>query len=152
MTEEDPVCRLYTRVRANNLTPIIDLPESAIDLSKATKLKDVEFTFGLRPRLLITTLRTVTRDHRELEQISLAVISARGLYDQSDVRSGVGEVAYQQWLELDRIMTRLNESHPVRLKINCNKPLDPDGSKERNRMEVLLPEAMARGIVDIVSS
>ena len=153
LMEGGPVYRFCACVYANNLPPSIDLPESAqINLSKATKLKHVELTFGLRPRLLIKTLRTVTRDHTELKQISLAVISAKGLYNREDVRSGVGEVAYQLWLELDCLLAQLNESHSVRLEIQCNTRVDPDGSRERIRMEVLLPEAMARGMVDLVSS
>ena len=148
------VCRSGTCAHAGDLPLIIDLPKSAqVDLSKATKLKDVEFKLWLRPTLLLTTLRTVTRDHRELERITLRVISSKGLREGEDVRYAVGESTYQGWLELDRLLAQLNESHSFRLKVLRYKfHTDSDGSGERRRMGILLPEVTARGIVDLVSS
>ena len=149
-----PVVRRFGTpcVHANDLSLIIGLPQPAhVNLSKATKLKDVEFAFWLHPRLLLTTLRTVACDHRELEQITLTMLSLRGLNDPEDITHEVADTTYQEWLELDYILAQLNESHSIRLKVvRYNFRIDPDGSRERRRMNVLLPEAMTRGMVDLV--
>ena len=148
------VCRTGTCTHADDLSLIIALPQSAqVNLSKATNLKDLVFKFWFRPRLLLTTLRTVTSDHRKLEQVTLAILSSRGLRDCEELRHVDGGVAYQEWLELDRLVAQLDESHSIRLKVLLNtRRTDPDGSGERRRMGILLPEVMASGIVDLVSS
>lgn len=114
------------------------------------KLRDVEFTWWLHPRWVLATLRTVTRDHRALEQITLVVHSGLGLGDHQDVRLAVGETAYQEWLELDRLLAELCELHSFRLTVMYNLRRCPDGSKEKRRMTILLPEVMKRGMADLV--
>ena len=76
------------------------------------------------------------------------MLASRGL--RGDVREAVGGIAYPEWLELDCLLAQLHESHSIRLKVLYNVPFDTDGSRERRRMEVLLPEVMTRGIVDLV--
>ena len=148
------VRRFGTRAHSKDSSLIIDLPQSAqVNLSKATNLKDLVFKFWFHPRLLLTTLRTVTSDHRKLEQITLAILSSRGLRDREELRHADGGVAYQEWLELDRLVAQLNESHLIRLKVLLNtRRTDPDGSRERSRIKILFPVVTARGIVDLVSS
>ena len=147
------VRRLRPYFHANDLSPIVDWSQSAhLNLSKTTKLKVVEFTLWLRPRLLSATLRTVTRDHKELERITLTVVSSRGLHNCEEIRRGRtdGETVFREWLELDRLLAQLNESHSVRLTVMYNTHVDSDGSGERSRMGFLLPEATARRMVDLV--
>ena len=134
------------------------LPRS-IDLSKATKLREVAFPCESSPQWVTKTLQTVSRDHRKLQQISLdathalrAVNSDR--FIPADPTRAIGEAAYQEWLELDRSIARLWESHSIRLKA------EHDAATFGNEMEVkdearkclecLLPEVTDRGIVDLV--
>jgi hypothetical protein len=44
-------------------------------------------------------------------------------------------------------LVQLHDSHSIRLKVLYHV----DGGRERRRMKVLLPEMMARGIVDLVN-
>ena len=125
----------------------IVLPHSArVNLDKATKLKHVALVCLLQPGWVFRTLRTVTQNHRELEWITLSVLSSWGLSNRNDVRGAVEETTYLAWLELDRLLAQLHESHSIRLKVLY----DVDESRERRRMKVLLPEVMTRGIVDLV--
>ena len=125
----------------------IVLPHSAqANLDKATKLKHVALVCLLQPGWVIRTLRTVTQNHRELEWITLSVLSSWGLSNRNDVRGAVEETTYLAWLELDRLLAQLHESHSIRLKVLY----DVDESRERRRMKVLLPEVMTRGIADLV--
>ena len=129
----------------------MDLPDSAhINLKSATQLKDVTFKLWLSPRWFFTTLQTVTHDHRELKQITLTLLSEQGLGDNQDIRRGVGETIYREWLELDLLLVQLNELHLIRVKILYNAHIGPGGSRERRRMTILLPEVVARGVVDLV--
>jgi hypothetical protein len=123
-----------------------------VSLSRATKLKDLQFMFRFHPRLLLTTLRTVTSDHRMLEQIRLTILTSRGLRDCEEIWRVDGGAAYEEWLELDRLLAQLNESHPIRLRVPLHiRSTDPDGPRERSRIKILFPEVTARGIVDLVS-
>ena len=142
---------LGTHLGVNGLSCSIDPSQPAqVNLSKATKLKDVTLKCSLRPGWILKTLRTVACDHTELERIVLRVVSSQGLGDSQDVKYAVGESAYREWLELDRVLAQLCESQSIRVKVVCDGSADTDESRERRRMEVLLPEAMARGVVDLV--
>ena len=114
--------------------------EAWANLNKATKLKDMTFGLWRYPRWLLTTLSTVTRDHRELRQITLAMISFIAIGDPRcvSIRVLLGETVYQEWLELDRLLVQLCELHSIRLEV-------VDETYEmRTRMKVLLPQVMAR--------
>ena len=66
------------------------------------------------------------------------------------MRKTIGEATYQGWLELDRLLTYLWESHSSRLKVLYNVPSWVDGKFARRCMETLFPEVTTRGIVDFV--
>ena len=127
---------------------MIDLRQSAhVNLSKATKLKEMVFTLWPQSRWLINTLRTVTRDHKELEEITLDM---RWEYDsdQEGIMDAVGEAGYQEWLEVDHLLIQLCESHSIRLSLG----LDAMGEdEERSPWNILLPGVMARRVVDLAS-
>ena len=120
-----------------------------VNLDRATKLEHVAFMCLLRPGWILATLETVTRDHRELKRIALAVFSSRGFHDSEGDEHAVGGGVYQKWLELDRLLVQLRESHSIRLEVTHDKAIDTNGRKERSRMKVLLPEVMAREMVDL---
>jgi hypothetical protein len=114
----------------------------------------VTFTWEGNPRWAATTLRTVTRDNKNLQQLSLDV--DLGSYG-SDVDSNepdvilydIGEACYQGWLELDSVLAQLWESHSIRTQIEYEVPASwTDGGAGR-RMQKLLPETTSRGIVDL---
>lgn len=129
----------------------IDLPQAAhVNLDKAKKLKHVAFICWLRPGWIITTLRTITHDHGELERITLMISSPRGLYGHEDAKYAVKEGVYQEWLELDHLLAQLCESHSIRVKVLYNLRVPVDGGEQKSRINVLLPEIMTRGMVDLV--
>ena len=134
------------------------MPRS-IDLSKATKLSEAAFPCESNPQWIITTLQTISRDHRNLQQISLnashalrAVNSDR--FVPADPARAIGEAAYQEWLELDRSIVRLWESHSIRLKAEHDASTFGGEmvakDEARKCLECLLPEVTDRGIVDLV--
>ena len=70
--------------------------------------------------------------------------------DITDIHHKIGETAYQEWLELDRLLVQLSESHSICLEILYNSRVEKDEERERNRMNILLPEVMKRGIAGLV--
>ena len=132
-----------------------ELPSTAIDLSKAVILKDVAFSCELDPRWVAMSLRTTTHNHRNLQRITLDAPSV--LYgnpnpdpvDPSGVQQAIGGSTYQGWMELDRILVQLWESHSVHLKVLYSVPRGMAAMKARGFMENLLPEVTRRGVVDL---
>ena len=107
------------------------------------------------PHWIVTTLRTTTPDHRDLQMISVhtpwihpAQIS--NCVDSADFRGWIGGSACQGWSEVDHLLARLSESRPIRLDVRymMSRSLGEDGAK--GLMGILLPEATARGMVDMV--
>ena len=62
----------------------------------------------------------------------------------------VGKTTYQAWLELDRILTQLWESHMTCPKIMYDLSRPVPVVVTRSCMGVLLPELMKRGLVKLV--
>ena len=93
-----------------------------LNLSKATRLKEVSFICRSGPSWVLAALQTTTPDHRDPQQIS---IIARwilfsldpDLVDSADFRRPLGESAYQEWSEVDRLLTQLLELRQIRLKV-----------------------------------
>ena len=100
---------------------------------------------------VVTTLRNVTRDHGNIQLISLylpdvpysTVISRT---DPSDGMAMVGEAMYSLWSELDRLLVQLWESHSIRPEVTCDAP--PEGAW--SWVDCLLPELMKRGAISLV--
>lgn len=126
----------------------------SINLSKATKLKDVVFGTHLDPKWIIASLRAVTHDHRDLQQITITIPYVLYHLDPQFV-DGVrfmhtdGEAMYQRWLELDRVLAQMRESRSVRLKVLYNSPSTME-RRARGCVEELLPEVTTRGTVKVV--
>ena len=124
-----------------------------IDLSKATRLKHVKFWWGRDPRWAVKALRTVTHDNRNL-QLSLETTWKSyghrvGSDDLGVLLDDIGGACYQGWLELDSVLAQLWESHSIRPEVTYNVPTWM-GKGTGRRMQILLPEVTARGIVDLV--
>ena len=125
-------------------------PLGRVDLSNATKLREVELLCYQCPRWALETLQTITRNHGKLRRVTVGTTVPAGINDREELRRVAGETVYRQWLALDHLLARLRESQSVRLGIICY--LFP-GLKEMggdSRMKVLLPEVMMGGVVDLV--
>jgi hypothetical protein len=122
-----------------------------IDLSKAIKLKDVAFrSKEPSPKWVVKALRTVTPNHRHLQQISLYAHSLCFRHTEGAGGYGVRESLYGQWLELDHLLVQLWESHSIRLKISYSALQGREGEVARSRMSDLLPEVTSRGIAEFI--
>ena len=142
--------------RADGLLWLLVGPGSAsVDFSRATRLRDVSFLCGrLGAEWVSMALRTVTPSHRNLQQISLSVPhvpydTTLDLANPADVRRAIGEVIYEQWLELDRVLVQLSESHSIRPKVLYYASAGKDEGL-RSWVGSLLPET-TRGSADLVN-
>ena len=91
-------------------------------------------------------LRTITPEHRDLREISIFVhYTLAG----SDIRGTMGEAGFGWWLDLDRILVRLWESHSVHPGIRHERM---GGGRQDTEycIKCLLPEAAKRGIIDLI--
>jgi len=123
---------------------------TSIDLSKATKLRDVVFRLGSWNVNWVTrALRTVTPEPSDLRQISIRVAhhltpSAVG----TDPRQTFGEGIFGQWAELDGPLVQFWESRSVRSNVVC-LTLNEAKPGTKDFMERLLPLSTAMGITGL---
>jgi hypothetical protein len=126
-----------------------------IDLSQATKLRDVVFRpISWRVEWITMTLQTITPSHQDLRQISIRVhhpssvnISGAGVY--ADVRGALGEPAYREWLDLDHLLVRLWESRSVRPKAIVSTTPTKAEWGSRDCVGSLLPEATKGRMIEL---
>lgn len=153
-----PRMSIYCADLRQELTMFVDAspsPTQWIDLSKATKLKEGEFVCHLDPKWIAGSLRTITHNHRDLKWIRIDIPhafdrSGSGLNDLIRLTHAAGEGVYQRWLELDRILAQLQESHSIRLTVYYDPPTGMSRARVRGYMSNLLPVVMTRGIVELV--
>ncbi|KAF9645263.1 hypothetical protein BDM02DRAFT_604385 [Thelephora ganbajun] len=125
---------------------VLPFHPASIDLSKATKLRDVIFRPGsLNIAWITTALQNVSPEHRN-PQISIYL-----RYDlvlaaiEPDAMQTVGG----QWLDLDHLLVQFWESRSIQAKLVCSAPEEePQGIGEH--IGRLLPEVTGRGIIDLV--
>ena len=124
----------------------------SVDLSKATKLEGVVFR-PVSPGVewITTALRTVTPEHRTLQQISIYVPFNSALYDIGiDIGPPIGETTRRQWSGLDHLLIHLWESRSIRPKLVCMR-LKWEERDIRDVIESFLPEVTGRGVgIDLV--
>ena len=120
-----------------------------INLCKATKLKEVLFRCGSLVHecgWVLSSLKTITADHRDLQQISIRVPypSDEGQHRRTMIG---GETARpgMRWSDLDRLLVQLWESHSVRLRIVL--PWTRDKARANGWAGYLLPETTKRGVI-----
>ena len=128
----------------------------SIDLSKATKLKDVTFTWDLNPKWIIATLRTLTSDHQGLRVISIdTLFILYGLnlvhVDTLGFRDAIGVATYSGWLELDHLLVELWRSHSTRTKVLYGVPPQMSLEEGRECIESLFPESLRNGTAKFIS-
>jgi len=96
-------------------------------------------------------LQTITKEHRDLRQVSIDV-------DSSDIssitcvgdniRKMLGEQIYGQWLDLDQFLDQFLGSPPIRPKVVC---IVPEGLHDMgDHFRCLLPVLTKRGKIDLV--
>lgn len=117
-------------------------------------LEDVDFSCGPDPKWVVRALRTIEGNHNNFRQISLftRIFWGPGLLRQDfrEPRRTIGETIYAEWLELDRVLVKLWESHLIRPLLSYKVPSWVDTKDARGSMDRLLPEATRRKIVDLI--
>jgi hypothetical protein len=128
----------------NNLQLLVDADTSGkppLDLSKASKLKELSFRLGgLDVQRITMALQTVQSEH--LQQITI--------HSCGNFANPVEEAVRQAWQDLDRMLVQFWTSHSIRPKITH------DAGKGQDYWGVsvsrLLPVLTWRGLVDVVAS
>ena len=96
-------------------------------------------------------LRTITPNHRDLGRISIFVYFDSTLTSVSaDVRQNFGEQIFGQWLELDRVLAKLWESHSIRPMILYHTRPQKEKEEMRECMRCLFPEITGRGVIELI--
>jgi len=103
---------------------------------------------------VLTALRTITTDHRNLRGVSVRVpclscgpASTVNRTDPANIDHAIGEVGRRQWLEVDHLLAQLWESRSIRPEVLYYEYPDGTGCCCVNS---LLAEVTSRGIVDLV--
>ena len=124
-----------------HLTVPVDVG-TPLDLSKATKLRDLIFRCGMRNiRWIATALRTV--ESKSLQQVTIH------LYPET-TGDPTKRRDRQECQDLDRVLVQFWISHSIRPRFLYALE-DGDGEKDmRDRISDLLPELTRRGLVDVV--
>ena len=129
------------------------LESTLVDLSRATRLKDVVFRVDLYDVEWITaTLQTIPREHHDLQRISIHVPYYLALFDVgADIGRMIEGEIRGHWLGLDRLLVQLWESRSIRTKFLyvTLRETEQDIQDIRECIEGLLPEMMKRGVIDV---
>ena len=109
----------------------------SIDLSKATKLKDITFRCGdLNVGRITTALQTI--EPNTIEQVTIMLI--HGFFSQETNRA---------WRNLDSLLVQFWTSHSPRLRVVSEIARESKGEKGRDKAARLLPELTKRVNVDL---
>ena len=119
-----------------------------IDLSKATRLRDICFKLAsLAVEWVIQALQTITRNHVDFRSIDIRVSYIRALAgDDANPRQVVEEQVRDRWSELDRLLVQFRDSRSICLGLSYRAPT---GQKEKMEecMRFLLPEVTREGSI-----
>ena len=130
-----------------------ELEPGPVDLSTATKLKNVVFRCGsLSSKWVVKALETITYQHRDLCEISIhlpdmlnCALNEDGVTIERIEEPNLGT----QWLDLDRLLVQFWDSRSIRPKVV--HPLTENEKKEMGDWAGhLFPELTKRGIIDLV--
>ena len=113
----------------------------SLDLSKATKLKDVLFCYGRNIQWVTTAIKTIKS--KNLQQI--AISSNTYTPPSGQIR----EAVRQEWQDLDHLLVQLWTSHSIRPKIMYQR--EKGKEEARGFAQRLLPELTRRGVTDVAS-
>ena len=155
---DSTVRSFYTRIRANDSSLIFVVDNgllSPIDISAASGLKDVAFEWKSNSHWVAMALRTVTRDHGNLQQISLRTHwESYGMNllieELADIARVAEETSHPGWLELDNLLAQLWESYSIRPRLIYPVPAWMNRRKAGRRVESLLSGVTGRGTIDLI--
>jgi hypothetical protein len=144
------VCPFSIRARTDNLLLFLAKPRSAsIDLSKATKLKDVAFCPKSRSVKWITTTLKTTPKLQDLREIAVYLplyVTTAG----ANIRQEFEEEDWEEWLDLDRLLVQFWESTSIRPKVVPSVQVNHiRDTADCIGYRFLLPELTKQGIVDL---
>ena len=123
-----------------------------IDLSKATKLRDVVLRSGSSNVEWITvTLQTIAPAHQDLRRITIHASNGFSCFSPDFVQIPAEEIR-GQWPDLDRVLVRLWESHSIRPRV-VHAILEGQGREWCMRMKDCIKSSLSeigREIIDLV--
>ena len=146
---------LTTHVHADDRPLFVGELPGSIDLSRAIKLKELDFVCWRHCQWVTTILQNIIAipGSRHLRRILL--LTSGVLYSLADdeyptaLKNAIGETTYQEWLELDRLLPRLWESRSIKITLLYDVPYW-FGEGARGCIKTSFPIATARGVVDLV--
>lgn len=119
----------------------IDPPTTLLDLSTATRLKDLVFQCCQpNAKWIINALQTIKS--KDLRQITLRP-DARAFWNT------MGETVYREWGDLDRLLVEFRTSRPVRPKLVYEMVLCEEEDMRGYALS-LLPELTGGGHIDLL--
>ena len=96
-------------------------------------------------------LQTITPQHCDLWQISICIPYQFDIHGAgANIRQTIGEATYEEWLDLDRLLVQLWESHSIRPKITYVCASQNEEKEAIDCVSCLLPEITERGIIYLV--
>jgi hypothetical protein len=141
------VCFFRFRDSTNALLEVVleYSSEALIDLSNATKLREVAFWFRPDVNWITNTLNTILPEHRDLQKITIYFEPHHDIFadDPEYLKRVVGKWTYKQWMDLDDRLLQLWEAHAVCIRLV--------GARNKFKSVIsLLPETAKRGIVQLL--
>ena len=113
--------------------------------------------FHLKIRWITRALKTITSEHRFLQQISIHIFY--WVIEPENVRLAFREEIYQEWMDLDSILVQICQSHTCCVKAELYPNLMEIQGHHGMRMHTnpmdeyindLLPEMKKRGLIVVV--
>ena len=137
-----PVCFLPLESSIKSLLPPAGLGLSPtlplLDLSYATRLKDIEFQLCAQSvQWIASTLETAKSEHLRLT-----------IFVPSYFTDSAQPTVNQEWEDLDYMLVQLQISRSISPRLKCRKM--PKSNNPETWMRALLPELMNRGTIDVV--
>jgi hypothetical protein len=115
-----------------------------VELSKATKLKEVAFWFNeLDIPWIANTLHTITPGHRDLQKILIYAP-----YHTDKRVQLISSEIHRQWKDLDCLLLQLWESHAVRTKVVYVGR--KEGEVQQRLVTILLPGVTRKKVIELV--
>ena len=122
---------------ADTLQPLV-ATGILLDLSKATKLKDLMFWLrGSSVRWIVAALQTI--ESKKLQQITIYPLR---------INNVITETIFREWEDLDRLLVQFASLQSIRTRVLYDL-VDGRGDV-RDRVLILLPELTRRGLADPV--
>ena len=120
-----------------------------VDLSAAKRLKRVEIEFNsdsYSAAWVTATLDTITPEHRDFKLVSIYFTD---LLQDTSLVGLTKEATYSQWMDLDRNLVRLWESHAIRTKVAFNV-YEGQTRVTYDDMKYLFREMTTKGRIELV--